>query len=155
MHLGTELLKLRQSQQELVDQYGAVAARHGGEYEIREGCKLFAQWSTDYLTALTLLLKRMELFEASSLIPLSNSLFQHKCPGSYSLLCDMEDLLLLAQRAHMRWLTISQAASSGKQLELVKLSYEALQNTERQINWLRMQVKNTAPQTLTGFTLSG
>jgi hypothetical protein len=64
------------------------------------------------------------------------------------MLRDLEDLLVVAQRGRLAWLTLHQAALHLTDENLTSCVHSGLAQTEREISWLEAQLKNAAPQAL-------
>jgi hypothetical protein len=148
MHLNTDLICLKESEQDLGRHLSVVATWHHQDFEVREGCKLFAEWSKKRLTSLAPFLGNQDRQKCDPL-PLSSALFENRRDGSYKLLCDLRDLMLLTQRTNTLWITTLQAAKTMKVETLLNLSIAANEAIDRQINWLCTQIKVAAPQALT------
>jgi hypothetical protein len=146
--LKLQLNLVTENEQRLSSALLAVAARHGDDFEIVEGCKLFSQWGQSRLKALALLSERLGGHPGTDALPFGNSLLRNNFEGSYGLLRDLQDLLLLVHQTNAIWITIAQAAKAMKNELLNQNSLTFVGETDRQIAWLCTQTKFLAPQAL-------
>src|SRR5215216_5801160 len=106
--------RVQASEQELVKSFGAIAERHHQDFEIRQGCKLFAQWSQAHLDKLGEFAARHGIVTNSDAARVRRALFHGMRIGGYGLLRDLQDLLLLVHQARNAWTALIQAAKTTR-----------------------------------------
>jgi hypothetical protein len=139
----------RASEQELVNAFSAMADRHSSNFEIYEGCKLFAQWSRAHLKVAAQFAERFGKTINSDPARVRSALFHGMRVGGYGLLRDLQDLLLLTHQTRTAWTALDQAAKELKEIELASTCERCAEETDRQIDWLCTHIKIVAPQALT------
>jgi hypothetical protein len=141
---------LDRAEQQLAEAFRVVADRHYNDYEIREMCTTFAEWSYGHRQVLEPYLEQYGK-EQQALGPeqLRASLFQGARAGGLGLLHDLQDLSLLANATRTLYTILHQGA-----IELRDTSFEETlstlgDQTNRQLDWLCGRIKQNAPQVLT------
>ena len=137
------------SEQELVNVFGWLADRHHGDYEIHQGCRLLAQWSRAHLDTLLPFVNRHGSTVSSDPGRVRSVLFCGMRVGSYGLLRDLQDLLLLIHQTRTAWTSLAQAAKAMQDVDMVEAAMRCATETDRQIDWACSHVKFAAPQALT------
>ncbi|WP_111766762.1 hypothetical protein [Nakamurella deserti] len=68
--------------------------------------------------------------------------------GSVGLLCDLQDLWMLASFVHLSWTVVEQAANGLRDHGLATVVRTCDRETEVQLQWLTARIKQTAPHAL-------
>ena len=139
----------RASERELADAFHAMADRHSRDFEIRQGCMTFVQWSEAHLKTLERFTDQHGVTINSDPARVHSSLFHGMRIGGYGLLRDLQDLLLLAHQARTSWTAIAQAAKELKDADMAQVALDCGSENDRQIDWLCTHIKLTAPHALT------
>jgi len=137
-------------EQQLAEAFRVVADRHYNEYEIREMCAQFAEWSYGHRQALEPHIAQYGQ-EQQALAPeqLRASLFQGSRAGGLGLLHDLQDLSLLANSVRTQYTILHQGAIELRDSQLETTVSTLGDQTNRQIDWLCGRIKQHAPQVLT------
>jgi hypothetical protein len=137
------------SEKELARNLTSMAERHGSDFEIHHGCKLFAQWSQAQVGAVEAFTARYGAAINSDPVRLGRALFDASRKGGYGLLRDLQDLLLLAHQTRAAWTGLGQAAKEIHDAAMAQTALHAGARTDRQVDWLCTHIKNASPQALT------
>jgi ferredoxin-nitrate reductase len=140
---------VRGSEQQLAKGFGAMALKHGSDFEIHQSCKLFQQWCEKHLKNLEPFATRHGTAINPDPARVKRALFHGPRIGGFGLLRDLQDLLLLTHQARTGWTALVQAAKEMKETDLAEAALECAGETDRQIDSLCTHIKITAPQALT------
>lgn len=152
MQLGTYLGMLHGSEGELARAFRLVAKLHAGEPDIEHECRLFASWCDEHVLKLHPYVQRYG--ERSRDLGMMRFLFRdaaglaHEGSLMLVMLRNLHHLWLMAQESHVSWLIIEQAAQGLRDEALALTCQEAQQRNHLQVSWLKMRIKQSAPQTL-------
>jgi hypothetical protein len=140
---------VRDSETQLAESLAAMADRHSSESEIREGCTRLARWSRGHVNGLEQHIDKYGAAPTTDPQRMRSALFHGARVGGLGTLRDLHDLFLLAQQTRMSWTVLCQAAKTvhDAQLENDCVAWGA--QTDRQIEWLKTQLKHISPQALT------
>jgi hypothetical protein len=147
--LPSYLALVKASEHELVKAFDLMMERHKDDFEVREGCRLFRDWSQKHCDVIVPAMKRYGRAALDQPALIHNALFQGNRPGGYGLLRDLQELLLLVHQTRTSWTALSQAAKEMKEMDLARTIESCASETDRQIDWICTQVKSVAPQALT------
>jgi hypothetical protein len=149
MHVAKYLGIVRNGEEELAQAFLMLADRHEREADVRDNCKMLAQWSRAHIEALRPLIEKYG--EDSSADPdrLSSALFHGARVGGVGLLRDLQDLSALATHVRLGWTALLQAGKGLHDKELEGISERCGLESDRQIAWMCTYLKIAAPQALT------
>src|SRR5215212_2807334 len=151
MELSKYLSMVELSERNLADAFIMVSDKHDRNAEIRNQARNLAAWSNAHIESLQPYIKKYgeDKSKNEQVQLLRGALFHGTRVGGLGTLADMQDLLVLANSTMSLWDSIHQGAMaiSDKQLETV--AEKACEETDRQVTWLKTQVKTSAPQSLT------
>ena len=139
----------RRSERLLAEAFRSVADRHQNEFEVHEQCRHMAEWSRSHSDALGEMTRRYGERRPSDADSLRSALFHGGRWGGLGLLHDLQDLLIMANAVSTEWLILKQAAQTIADPQFVELCTEAAGSNQRQVAWLKTQIKHVAPQALT------
>ncbi|MGE5352632.1 MAG: molybdopterin oxidoreductase [Acidobacteriota bacterium] len=125
-----------------------VAENHKDEPDIEYICRMLAGWSGMHMEHLVHFIKRYKEEKESEPGKLQKSLFHGTRKGGIGLLKDLQDLYLLATEVELSYMVITQASQALRDKELEAFCKDAIKETERQINWIKTRIKQSAPQVL-------
>ncbi|MCU7495703.1 MAG: molybdopterin oxidoreductase [Ignavibacteria bacterium] len=148
MFIANYLGLLHGSEIHLRDSLKKVAEHHKNEPDIEYICKMLASWSEVHIQNLERFLKQYEEHKESEPDKLQHSLFQGTRKGGLGLLRDLHDLYLLASEVELSYMVILQASQALRDKELENFCRDSVKETERQVNWLKTRIKQSAPQSL-------
>jgi len=140
---------VRASEAELADAFNALANRHHDDFEVREGCKLFARWSRARRHTLDSFIAHYGRMVNSDPGRLHSALFHGVRAGGYGLLRDLQDALLLTHQTRSAWTVVGQAAKEMRDTEMAEAATRYGSEMDREIDWLCTHIKILAPQALT------
>jgi hypothetical protein len=151
MELSKYLSMVELNERNLADALIMVSDKHDRNAEIRNGARNLAAWSNAHIETLKPYIEKYGEDKSNNeqVQMLRGALFHGTRIGGLGTMADIQDLLVLANSTLSQWTSIHQGAMaiSDKQLEVV--AEKAMEETDRQVNWLKSQVKMNAPQTLT------
>ncbi|HKQ07450.1 MAG TPA: molybdopterin oxidoreductase [Blastocatellia bacterium] len=136
------------SEQQLADAFLLVANRHERDPGVRDMCKQLCDWTRAHVERLKSLEARFGKQPSEGPERVRSALFHGVRVGGLGLLRDLQDLALLGHQSHICWTSLSQAANSLHDKDLVAACDTALAEVERQLAWIDSQIKHTAPQAL-------
>ncbi|HEX2960648.1 MAG: molybdopterin oxidoreductase [Bacteroidota bacterium] len=148
MFIANYIGLLHGSETHLKDSLLKVAEHHKSEPDIEYICQMLAGWSDMHIQHLEHFIKRYEEAKESEPDKLQKTLFHGIRKGALGLLRDLHDLYLLATEVEISYMVITQASQALRDDELEKFCKDAIKETERQINWLKTRLKQSAPQVL-------
>ncbi|BDP43457.1 hypothetical protein DAETH_34260 (plasmid) [Deinococcus aetherius] len=151
-HVGTYLGLLQGGEEGLARAFRLVAKQHSGEPDLPRECETFAAWSDDHVTELRPFLER---YGGRPQDPgLLHHLFGDAARGMregsvmLTLLRQLGHLWVMAQDNQASWVVLTQAAQHLRDESLKLSCREALRRNHVQLAWLKMHLKERAPQTL-------
>jgi hypothetical protein len=133
----------------LADAFALVALRHAVEPEIRSATKLYTAWCHEHIGALRSAIDRYGATRTGDGERLRRALFRGRRLGLFGLMRDFHDLITLAASVHACWIALHQAAREYRDLDLTARCGDCERQTMRQIAWLEMKLRQSAPQALT------
>lgn len=135
--------------QELERAFNRLVMRHSGDYEIEQGCKLFARWAQDHRRNLSVAIQKHGMVSNADPARLGRALFHGLRLGGFGLLRDLQDVLTLVHRARNNWTLLSQAAKEMRDEDLVTFATEVGDKIDTMNDWVCAHIKMSAPQALT------
>jgi hypothetical protein len=149
MQVKHYLALVERAEQQLAESFRVVADRHYNNFEVREMCTQFAEWSYAHRDALAPHLAQYGR-EAQPIGPdqLRAGLFQGSRAGGLGLLHDLQDLSLLANSVRTQYTILQQGAEELRDQGLETTTSTLGDQTNRQLDWLCGRIKNVAPQVL-------
>lgn len=147
-HLAQYLGMAESGEELMYDSLHMVANRHDRDVQISNVLKKLAEYSHDHIKSLRPFEQRYEKHFDESPERLRSALFHGTRLGSEGLLRDLKDLTTIANDNALIWNSIRQAAHSLHDKELIHICEHAEQQVEEQINWLKSNIKQLAPQAL-------
>jgi HPP family len=150
-NLAVYLAQLHLSEGNLAEAYLMVADRHDRDGEVNENCRLFGEWTNQRVESLQPFLKEYgeDKSKNEQVQMLRGALFHGTRIGGMGLLADLQDLMVLTNRVIVYWTDVWQVGKALKDKNLENAADEACKSADRQLAWLRTQVKNISPQALT------
>lgn len=136
-------------QRELERAFRHLADRHSSDFEIEQGCKLFARWAQDHRRRLSVAVEKHGMLSNSDPARLGRALFHGLRVGGFGLLRDLQDMLTLVQRARNDWTVLVQAAKEIHDKELVNTATAVGEEIDIISAWVCAHIKTSAPQALT------
>ncbi|MEO8285366.1 MAG: HPP family protein [Chloroflexota bacterium] len=150
MELPKYLGMLQTSEQSLADAFMLVGERHSSEPEIHDMCIEVAAWSRAHVESLKPYIEKYgeDKSKNEQVAQIRGALFQGTRTGGIGLLADLQDLALLTSSVVMQWTTVVQAAKAMRDKALETTADECCTHADRQLAWLRTEIKSAAPQAL-------
>jgi hypothetical protein len=133
----------------LADAFVLVGFRHATEPEMANAARLHSNWCKEHLSALQSPAERYGAKRSREGERLRRALFRGRRLGSFGLLRDLHDLLVLATSVHACWMALQQAARVERDTDLEKTCGNCEAETVRQMSWLETKLRQIAPQALT------
>ena len=133
----------------LADAFVLVGLRHAAEPELRNAARLYSNWSRAHVNALRSVADRYGAVRCRAGSRLQRALFRGRRLGGFGLVRDFHDLLTLATAVHGCWTALQQAARERRDRDLEAVCGACDAETVRQISWLEMKLRQSAPQALT------
>lgn len=144
-HLGLTI----SAERALEDAFALVALRHAVEPEIRNAARLYTSWCREHIVALRSAIDKYGATRTDDGERLRRALFRGRRVGLFGLVRDVHDLITLATSVHACWVALHQAAREYRDLDLTGSCGNCERQTMRQIAWLEMKLRQSAPQALT------
>lgn len=148
MFIANYIGLLHGSETHLKDSLLKVAVHHKDEPDIEYICTMLSGWSDMHIQHIEHFIKRYAEDKESEPDKLQKALFHGTRKGGLGLLRDLHDLYLLATEVELSYMVITQASQALRDKELEEFCKSAAQETERQVNWLKTRIKQSAPQAL-------
>jgi hypothetical protein len=148
MRISNYIIYLRDSEKELAKAFKDASKDHVPEPDVREMCKLFASWSLDHVENLAAMLSRYGKEKESEPGQVLYSLLTTTM-GSLGLLGDLRRLWVMANEVKLGWIILQQCSKALRDEKLKLACVQFGSQTTRQIEWLTMKIKHSAPQALT------
>jgi hypothetical protein len=136
-------------ERELERAFRRIAERHSSEFEIEQGCKLFARQAQYHRRRLSIAIEKHGMLSNSDPARLGRALFHGLRVGGFGLLRDLQDTLTLVHRARNDWTVLTQAAKEIHDKELSNTATEVGKEIDTMTDWVCAHIKMSAPQTLT------
>ncbi len=133
----------------LADAFVLVGFRHATEPEMANAARLHSNWCKEHKSALQSPAERYGAKRSREGERLRRALFRGRRLGSFGLLRDLHDLLVLATFVHAGWMALLQAARVERDTDLEKTCRNCDTETVRQMSWLETKLRQIAPQALT------
>lgn len=148
MHISTYLGRLKSAETQLAEAFTVVATRHMNESEIRERCKMFAEWSSRHVKELEPFINRYGDEPTRVGEALRGILFSGTRSGGLGKLYDLQDLGTMTNAVRTHYTILAEGAAAARDAELKELCERLGQETNRQTDWLCTQIKTAAGQAL-------
>jgi hypothetical protein len=133
----------------LADAFVLVGFRHATEPEMANAARLHSNWCKEHMSALQSPAEGYGAQRSREGERLRRALFRGRRLGSFGLLRDLHDLLVLATSVHAGWMALLQAARVERDTDLEKTCRTCDTETVRQLSWLETKLRQIAPQALT------
>lgn len=136
------------SHAEFAEACRGVMATHFEESEIQAGLTRLAEFSREAVSALEPHASRYGAHNAEQPVKLRETLFPAARPGSFGLLRDLQNLVLLATESQGAVTSLIRAAHELRDEALLDTCRHLKEQTKRQLAWLQTQVKHRSAHTL-------
>jgi ferredoxin-nitrate reductase len=136
------------TERELRDALTLVAERHERNYEVSQGARTLAVWSTAHLRWLDDLIAVYGSAPYGHAARLRSALLKGNHVGAIGELADACDLAVLVQHAEMLWTILVQGAKELHEDALLDVASRARDHSRRQLAWLRTMVEHEAPDAI-------
>jgi hypothetical protein len=148
MNLAHYLGFLHKSQVDLGGAFREVADVHPDDAAVFHTARRLAGQCDDHADRLQPFLERYG--EDAPLEPdrLYSELFSGTREGPIGLLRDLHDLYIMVAEVDMSWTVVAQAAQGVRDSELLEVVQGCEQETATQLDWVRTQMQQAAPQAL-------
>ena len=148
--IGWYVGQLQNAEQQLEAAFRSVAEKHERDPELRHTAIVLAGWSRRHVEVLEEFGRE---FGGKQTTPdperLRGALFQGNRFGGLGLVRDLHDLAVLVSDVQLGWTVLRQGVAALHESAAEAACIEAYQETERQLGWVKTQLKNAAPQALT------
>ena len=150
MELTTYLAMAVAAEESLADALVMVSDKHDRDPEIRDQCRLLASWSRGHIEAIKPFIEQYgeDKSKNEQVQQLRGALFHGTRVGGTGLLADLQDLATLTNSALSKWTCINQAAKALHDKRLDTTSERACEETDRQLSWIKTEIKVAASQAL-------
>jgi hypothetical protein len=148
MQVARYVTLLEQSEKLLCESLLLLADRHSQDPEVRDTARLLAGWSAEHADVVAGFVKRYGRRTDPEPDLLRAALFHDPRIGGFGELRDLQDVLLLANHVNDCWAVLGVAMQAVKDEELGSACERSGARTQRQIAWLRTQLRVRAPQAL-------
>jgi hypothetical protein len=149
MQIGTYVGLTIESEAVLQSAYLNAATRHKRDAGIRDGSRRAVRFTELRMNAANDLGKRFGATSSRDPKLVRNALFHGLRPGGLGLLRDLHDLALLANQSLLYWTGLSQGCKALHDEHAVKICRQSIDALQLEIDWLKTELKNAAPQVLT------
>lgn len=147
--LAPYLSRLWVEERELASAFQLMASRHDRDPDMRDGCRLMAEWSSYLVGSLSPFVERYGSRRSLDAEHVRGALFHGSRWGEEGLLRDAQDLALLVEDVKLGWTALAEAAPELRDRALAETAKHAQKTTQRQLAWLETRIKYTAPSALT------
>jgi hypothetical protein len=148
-HLGWYIGQLQNAEQQLEEALRFVGEKHQRDPEILNTAMVLAGWSRRHVQVLEDLGTD---FGGKHTAPdperLRGALFHGNRVGGLGLVRDLHDLAVLVSDVQLGWTVLRQGVAAQHEPAAEAACVEAYQDLERQLAWVKTQLKNAAPQAL-------
>ncbi|MEU4098719.1 hypothetical protein [Streptomyces sp. NPDC026673] len=148
MHLVTYLQFQRASETTLGRSYTAISEGHITDADVHWTTARFSRQCVAHADALAPVLARLDTPDEPVPERLHIQGITTARTGPAGLLRDLLDLYQFANLLDITWSLVGQAGRAIRDHELLRVIDECAAETTAQLNWLRMRMKEAAPQTL-------
>jgi|SRR5213596_636770 len=148
MRTSNYISYLQRSEEELAKAFKDASKEHMAEPDVHEMCKLFASWSLDHVENLAAMLSRYGKEKENEPGEMVHSLVAMRT-GSLGLLEDLRRLWVMTNEVKLGWIILQQCSKALRDEKLKLACAQFGSQTIRQIEWLTMKIKHSAPQALT------
>jgi hypothetical protein len=146
MYTNRYLGSVRTAEEQLAEAYKVVAERHSQEFEIREMCNKFAEWSVGHMEGMDALIQRYGIEAREEPERLRSGLFHGLRAGGVGLLQDLQDLSLLATSTRTQWTILGQVGGSLKDTHLESTAFDFGDQLDRELAWLCTKIKSISTE---------
>ena len=137
-----------QGERHLAEAFKQVAQQHMAEPDIHATCRLMASWSREQAEGLKPFIAAYHKDRSKDPDGSVKNLFDGPRSGGLGLLRDLHDLWLAANEVHLDYEAVKQAAKALHDQPLAETCERHLNQTDRQLAWLRARIDQASPQTL-------
>jgi hypothetical protein len=148
MHLAHYLGFAHRSELALAAAFREVAENHAEEAAVFHIAQRLAGQCEEHATRLRPFADRYGEDAPEEPERLHSDLFAGTREGPLGLLRDLHDLYVMAAEVDMSWTLIAQAAQGARDADLLEVVEACESETATQMDWLRTQMKQAAPQAL-------
>jgi hypothetical protein len=148
MHLAHYLGFVHKSQVHLAQAFREVAESHAEDAAVLHVAQKLARQCDSHAERLHPFAERYGEEAPEEPERLHSDLFKGTREGPIGLLRDLHDLYVMAAEVDMAWTLVAQGAQGARDRELLKVVQECEEETTTQMDWLRTQMKQAAPQAL-------
>ena len=148
MHLAHYIGFAHRSEVELGAAFREVAQSHAEEAAVFHVGQRLAEECEEHAARLKPFADRYGEEAPEEPERLHSDLFEGTREGPLGLLRDLHDLYVMAAEVDMSWTLIAQAAQGIRDSDLLEAVQACEQETATQMDWLRTQMKQAAPQAL-------
>jgi hypothetical protein len=148
VQLGHYLALLHRSQKHLAGSFRAVADAHADDAAIRRAGQRFAIQCERHREQLEPFVSGYAADAEDPPADLHSDRFQGPRGGPLGLLRDLHDLYVITAECDVMWTLIGQAAQGARDRDLLDTVRDCEGETTVQMQWLKTQMKQAAPQTL-------
>ncbi len=162
-YIGRQLSRLCETEQGLADEFRRVAERHAAEADLAHNCELLARQCAANVDLLSPHLERYACQRPSNesgrpgVNRIGRGIVRRKVAGTsprqreprLTLLDDLGNLYLAIAAADLSWIQVGQAAQALRDSDLLATVSQRSEQTTTQWRWLKTQINQLAPQTLT------
>jgi hypothetical protein len=137
------------NERQLSDAFALLADRHAREADVRDQATLMAKWSAEHIELLAPMTEKYGKAVSERPERLRSALLSGTRVGGLGLLMDLKDVSLLLHEQELTWESLWEAAQALKDEEFVSIVERARDQTNRQQQWLKSRMKESAGQVLT------
>jgi hypothetical protein len=148
VHLAHYLGFAHRSELALGEAFREVAENHAEEAAVFHIAQRLAGQCEEHATRLRPFADRYGEDAPEEPDRLHSDLFAGTREGPLGLLRDLHDLYVMAAEVDMSWTLIAQAAQGARDSDLLEVVEACEAETATQMDWLRTQMKQAAPQAL-------
>jgi len=148
MHLAHYIGFAHRSEVKLAEAFREVAESHAEEAAVFHTAPRLAGECEEHAERLQPFAERYGEEAPEEPDRLHSDLFAGTRKGPLGLLRDLHDLYVMGAEVDMSWTLIAQAAQGARDSDLLDVVEECEKETANQMDWLRTQMKQAAPQAL-------
>src|SRR3954447_26034468 len=151
MQIAQYLAMIRENEKQLAEAFLMVSDKHDRDSEIHNMCQQLAAWSNAHIKELDPFVEKYgeDKSKNQQVEQVRGALFHGTRIGGAGLMADLQDLMTLASIAVIKWTILEQGATALHDKALATVAEEACKQGDRQVSWLRTELKTAAPQALT------
>jgi hypothetical protein len=139
---------LQLSEQRLVKALAQVRDTHHLEPDIVTTCRMFEQWSGEGAERLQPMVKKYGKRREGEPERLDEALLKRRAASPFNLLRDLHDLWLLVNESLISVDILEQAGHALRDDDLLQVLAHVRETNQRQRDWLRTRLRQSAPQVL-------